>query len=159
MVKKKTTLGQFKQQINSMFVWVLVVINVVLIASMVQKLITGTNIPDSNIADIDFSEPLKVEVLNGCGVAGLANEFAEFLRTEKFDVVNVGNAPGSDFDYEKSLVFNRSHKTEKRIKKLCDVLGISEDKILNITNDALQTDATFIIGHDYTKLKSFKRMH
>ncbi len=33
---------------------------------------------------------VQIEVLNGCGVAGVADRFTEFLRTEGFDVVNKG---------------------------------------------------------------------
>jgi hypothetical protein len=37
------------------------------------------------------SEIIQVEVLNGCGVTGVADRFTDFLRSEKFDVVKTDN--------------------------------------------------------------------
>jgi cytoskeletal protein RodZ len=154
--KRKINKTKIKDGLNSLFIWVLVVINVILVASMVHKLITPATVPDSTIPQ-DYIDPLKVEVWNGCGISGLASEFAEFLQREKYDVVNVTNAPR--FDFEVSLVIDRGRKDEKRIKALCESIGISEENIRRIANAEMTSDATFIIGHDYASLKAYKQMH
>lgn len=55
-------------------------------------------------------EMIKVEVLNGSGVAGIAAKAAELLREEGFAVVNVGNA--DSFDYARSRVIARQAEIE-----------------------------------------------
>ncbi|OGB99829.1 hypothetical protein A2V82_15930 [candidate division KSB1 bacterium RBG_16_48_16] len=154
--KRNISKTKIKDGLNSLFIWVLVVVNVILVASMVHKLITPTSLPDGSIPQ-DYVDPLKIEVWNGCGLSGLASEFAEFLQREKYDVVNVTNAPR--FDFEVSLVIDRGRKDEKRIKSLCESLGISEENIRRIATAEMTSDATFIIGHDYASLKSYKQMH
>lgn len=50
-------------------------------------------------------EMITVEVLNGCGVAGIAARVGEMLREEGFQVVNIDNA--DHFDYLHSQVISR----------------------------------------------------
>jgi len=58
--------------------------------------------------DEDFILPrelITVEVLNGCGVPGIAAYLGDLLEEEGFSVVNVDNA--DSFDYERSKVISR----------------------------------------------------
>jgi len=152
---QKSKTFNIKQSLSSLFVWLLVVINVILIASMVHKLITPRSIPDGNIAL--NQDPIKISVWNGRGITGLANEFAEFLKREGFDVVEVTNA--DRFDFERSIIIDRGRRDLKQIEKLCDLLGINKDQIRTIAADDIQTDVTFIIGADYSNLRSYQSMH
>ena len=38
-----------------------------------------------------ISDVIQIEVLNGCGIAGIANRFTGVLRSNGFDVVETGN--------------------------------------------------------------------
>ncbi|NLZ38265.1 MAG: LCP family protein [Firmicutes bacterium] len=52
-------------------------------------------------------EQITVEVLNGCGITGLANQVAQFLREEGFSVTRVTNA--ENFNYEFTQVISRTN--------------------------------------------------
>ena len=91
----------------------------------------------------------KVEVLNGSGMIGAAQQVAENLRECGYEVVTVGNA--DSFDYTSSQII--SHNS--------DVQGI--DQIANIVNSSIvkqekdasaQADVTVIVGKDYIHSRS-----
>ncbi|MBN2357137.1 LytR C-terminal domain-containing protein [candidate division KSB1 bacterium] len=144
-----------KKKLNWIFVWLLVVVNVALIVFLVRKIfIVGDAIPTRITGQ---SEPeMAVEVLNGCGTAGVANIFSEILKNKNYDVVNVDNA--DSFDYEKSVVLDRGRQNRKKIERLSKILGISKDRILLIESQSCQCDATLIIGSDYNELRAFRRL-
>lgn len=54
------------------------------------------------------AEGPRVEILNGCGVQGLAARAAQVLSGEGFQVVRTGNAPRSD--YERSQIIVRTDR-------------------------------------------------
>jgi len=153
--KKQVKNFQLKNVLNSVFIWTLVVVNVVLIASMINRLIVtpGNKTPELNVPGA-VENQLKVEVLNGCGVNGLAHTFKEILQNHNYDVVAVGNA--ESMDYDKSIIIDRGRRPEKDIKDFCRFIGIKTDNIVRINNSDLQVDIRFIIGADYTKLKAYR---
>lgn len=53
---------------------------------------------------------ITVEVLNGCGVAGAANEVAQILQNEGYQVVRIGNA--DRYDHEVSQVISRTENID-----------------------------------------------
>jgi len=55
-------------------------------------------------------ELVRVEVLNGCGIAGAAGRVGEYLAEEGFQIVNVDDA--DSFDYERSQVISRLEEME-----------------------------------------------
>ena len=52
-------------------------------------------------------KPVQLEVLNGCGVNGVAEKFTDYLRADNFDVVNIGNYRSFDIDH--SLPLKQDH--------------------------------------------------
>ncbi len=156
--KKKssnTLLLSVKQNFNLFFIWALVVVNAVLISSFVHKLVTPEQTPTVT-SDFTIDDPIKVQILNGCGVSGIANEFAELLERKKYKVVDVGNAP--NWDYEKTVIINRERKERKYIDKFQDLIGVSSEMVYRIQNDEVESDITLIIGSDYESLKSYRAL-
>lgn len=97
-----------------------------------------------------IGEVIQLEVLNGCGVAGLANEFTSALRRNGFDVVETGNF--DNFNIEQTLVISRTHSTENA-RRVARALGISEENVIVEASDDFYLDATVVIGSDYQSLK------
>jgi anionic cell wall polymer biosynthesis LytR-Cps2A-Psr (LCP) family protein len=60
---------------------------------------------DDDISSLPRAE-ITIEVLNGCGVRGIATLAASILESEGFSVVRVGNA--DHYDYPVSLVISRT---------------------------------------------------
>jgi hypothetical protein len=94
----------------------------------------GFNVPDIG----------KIQVLNGCGGAGAADDVTDFLRTNKFDVKNKGNA--TSFNYPFTLVISRI-KDMTIAQKVAEALHT--DHIVLVRNEDPAYDATVIIGRDY----------
>lgn len=87
----------------------------------------------------------SVEVLNGCGVPGVANKVADKLQKAGFTVTKQGNAPG--FEYDRCRVITRKGNTAGvlAIVKLLNCTDVREEK-----KGKGLPDVTVIIGRDYS---------
>lgn len=99
------------------------------------------------------SEIIQVEVLNGCGVSGVADRFTDYLRRNKVDVVNVGNYHRYDVEY--TLVIDRMGNRANAYK-VAQNLGIKNKYIVQQLNDDYFLDVTVVVGRDYYKLSPMK---
>ncbi|MBN2410936.1 LytR C-terminal domain-containing protein [candidate division KSB1 bacterium] len=153
--KNKSAFATIKQKVNLLVIWGLVVINAVLISSFIHKIVTPQQVPDI-ISTTPIINPVRVQVLNGCGVSGIANEFSEYLQRQRYDVVEVGNAP--TWDYENTVIINRERRDKKDIDKFREIIGISDELVYPIKNDENDSDITLIIGSDYESLKIYKSL-
>lgn len=95
------------------------------------------------------SAVIQVEVLNGCGASGVAEKFTDFLRKEKFDVVQMGNY--DSFDIDKSMVIDRTGN-RANAEKVASALGIDDQNVILQKNDDSFLDVSVVIGKDYKKL-------
>lgn len=92
---------------------------------------------------------IQIEVLNGCGVPGLANRLTSVLRKNGFDVVETGNF--DNFDIEETLVISRTFKTENA-RRVAEALGVNEKNLIIEASEDFYLDATVVIGSDYQTL-------
>lgn len=98
-------------------------------------------------------EPLRLEVLNGCGVAGVAREATLFLRRYHFDVLQSGNF--HTFSQEHSLVIDRAGRPEAALS-VAAALGIDRAYVREEVDPRLLLDVTVVIGCDYALLRPFE---
>lgn len=128
----------------------LAVLLLVLLASLFTRIIYPRIVTERDDSNSELiSEIIQIEVLNGCGVNGIANNFTSLLRTNGFDVVETGNF--DNFDVEKSMVISRSG-TMKHAYQIAKVLGIEEVHVLREESDDYYLDASIVIGADYESL-------
>lgn len=99
------------------------------------------------------SEIIQVEVLNGCGVSGVADRFTDYLRDRKFDVVNIGNY--ITFDVMETMVIDRIGNLTNA-KKVAEALGIKPGRAFSQLNSDYFLDVSIIIGKDYHELNPVK---
>lgn len=92
---------------------------------------------------------IQLEVLNGCGVSGLANQFTSALRKNGFDVVETGNF--DNFDMQETIIISRTYNTDNA-KRVAEALGIEPKNIVVEASDDFYLDATIVIGSDYNSL-------
>lgn len=90
---------------------------------------------------------VKVEVLNGCGTAGLAKQVTDFLRLKGFDVVNMGNA--ENFDFPETIVVDRVGDVTSAWR-VAGVLGVNN--VIQQQDEDLLLDVTIILGRDHAQL-------
>lgn len=116
--------------------------------SLVNRLSSRSSEQADNSKEI-ASSVIQVEVLNGCGVTGVAEKFTDYLRKEKFDVVQMGNY--ISFDIDKSLVIDRTGNMANA-EKVAAALGIDKKNVIMQKNDDSFLDVSVVIGKDYKKL-------
>lgn len=98
---------------------------------------------------------IEIEVLNGCGIPGMAGKFTDYLRSHGYDVVRFTNA--QRYDYPRTLVVNRSTDfTRARI--VAQSLGVEPNAVENMPDPALQLDVTVVLGLDYSTLTSYREL-
>ncbi|ADH59833.1 cell envelope-related transcriptional attenuator [Thermoanaerobacter mathranii subsp. mathranii str. A3] len=101
-------------------------------------------VSNSNISTTSSLENknIKIEILNGAGIPGLATKYAEILKNEGFNVVKIGNVVGMTFN--SSRVYARTD--EEKAKKVAKALFIT-----NVEKDIspdVKVDVTVILGKD-----------
>ncbi len=162
-VSKKTN-KSLKERLLTTGIWGLSLINVALIFSLLSNFFSSPNeAPVSaglspGVADEPIENPITVEVLNACGVQGLANEVTQFLRSKNFDVVNIDNYRGG-YNLDRTLVFDRVSLDSKNAARVASALGVSQKQIIPELEDSLQLKVTVLIGKDYKKLRMFADSH
>jgi len=104
-------------------------------------------------ASLDLRDPIRVEVLNGCGIPQVAARLTKKSRALGLDVIHEGNAVS--FNFLHSMVIDRSGDPEKA-RQVASVLGIPHC-IQQITEDAYRlADVSIIIGRDYLQMNLLK---
>jgi hypothetical protein len=88
-------------------------------------------------------QPIRIELLNGSGRAGLAGELASYLRDGGFDVLEVSNADRSD--YRTTLVVNRTPAPEPG-RIVAEYLGTRH--VVQQVGSQEMIDVTVIVGRD-----------
>ncbi len=94
----------------------------------------------------EAEQQLKVKILNGTDIAGLAKKVRFKFVTQGFNVVEFGTAPYPMF--EKTVIINRRGEIAP-VKKVSELLGV--DNIYHIIDSSQLTSVLIIIGKDLAK--------
>ena len=86
---------------------------------------------------------IVVEVRNGCGLSGLGDRVARYLKDEGFDVIFVGNA--EDFEFAETMVVDRSGEWTKAREVARALGGIP---VVQQVSSGTFFDATVVLGRD-----------
>ena len=161
--KKKRKSFAIKNHLSNVIIGILSIIVIGFVWSFVDNLTNDERIridrTDSlekllviNEYEKNIGHRIRVEVLNGCGVQGIADKYTNLLRNKGFDVILSGNA--NNFKYSKTEVILRRDNINLAME-IATVLDVSTDKISANFNDLLDCDVTVILGSDFENLSSF----
>ena len=89
----------------------------------------------------------QIQVLNGCGKGGAAEQFRSYLTDEGFDIIEFGNAPS--WNYSRTIVVART-ANEPVARDLARVLHT--DNLIHLFDPMAMVDATVFIGRDYEEI-------
>ncbi len=112
------------------------------------------NAPITEQRSDEYPNRGSVEVLNGCGKGGVANEYADYLRKHRFDVKSTGNAVVKNsvaWNYSRTIVVSRS-KDMKIAQEVAKLLRCGPPVF--IRTDYNESDVTVIIGHNFGDFKN-----
>lgn len=145
----KVKTSQSSLIINFLIVFLSLVI-ILLGYSLSRKILAANKSEVQTINSRKSTDVVQVEVLNGCGIPGAADNFTSYLRQHHFDVVQIGNY--ISFDVEKTLVIDRVGNTANA-DKVADALGIDRKNIIQQINKNYFLDVSIVIGKDFETLK------
>lgn len=98
---------------------------------------------------VDPIKNIRVEILNGCGIKGIAAKTSDFLRSKhRIDVVRSENA--DKFDYSKTIIIGRNEELDKilSVSKAFDISINNTNHIRHVPDETLGVDVTIILGKD-----------
>jgi len=131
----------------------IIVVLCLIIAFMVFSVVTKFQKIKETVSDEGKKKPaadiVQLEVLNGCGVSGIAEKFTEYLRKKNFDVVQVGNY--ISFDIDNTMIIDRTGNVANA-EKVAGYLGVDNSSIIQQINNDYFLDVTLVIGKDYGQL-------
>ena len=121
--------------------------------------LSKTNLSANPITEAFIAE---IEILNGCGISGIAELYTNFLRSSKYDIISTDNAKDEhgkiNFDYKNCKIIVNNKKKLRAAYQLSLKLGINKKHIKKNYANGIW-DITLIIGQDYNKLNSFKKIN
>lgn len=118
--------------------------------------------PPSSLNKESGRRILKVEVLNGCGVDGVAQKLAEYLRGKNIDVVDYRNFESKEIS--ETLVIDRKDYKMSNARVIGRIIGVEENRMFPQLRPMEelpqrrrgQLDVTIIIGKNYLDLRAFQ---
>lgn len=137
----------------NVFIFLLTAVIFYMLYSIYIKLTNNPEAIEEQTNEQTASDIIQVEVLNGCGVGGVGDRFTDFLRSNNFDVVNIGNY--ISFDVDESLVIDRTGNMANAYKA-AKILGIKNENVIQQLNKDYFLDVSIVIGRDYFNLAPFK---
>ncbi len=123
----------------------------------VQRLPVEQEVKEEPKPFTPIQKRIQIEVLNGCGVPGIAKKFSDHLKKNNYDVVNSGNYlenGRANFKVSKTRIIDqiKSQENIARANDLADLLEIDQNLIESFENPSPIADLTLIIGKDYNQI-------
>ncbi len=119
---------------------VLSVVIVIILLSVLSKLYTNYKYSKVNRLDI------QVQILNACGVDGLATIIGKIMRDKGYDVVDIGNCSHTP----KTVVWDRYDENGKYAKIVARDIGCKY--VSAHIDSSLFIKVTIVVGDDYWDL-------
>jgi hypothetical protein len=102
---------------------------------------------------------LRTQVANGCGVAGAAANFAEWVKKQndeilKFDIYDISNFDNSAIP--QTMVLIRDPLAAANAEQIAHRLGIAPENVIasELPDNFLAIDITIVLGKDYDRFKN-----
>lgn len=142
------------KHLNYFIIGVLTLLVTVMSTSFVLRILVAPPVSasiDNAIAKSTAQEVIQVNILNACGVPGLASKAKEYLRARGFDVVEIGN---SDELCQKSIIVDRLGDNKSALQ-VAYALGIKDSLIVTKIDSNMFLRSTIMLGSDFRELKPF----
>ena len=151
MTNVKRSMNNF---VLNILIFLLLTVIIYLSYSLFVKL-NSNEITEIELRDYGkHAEIIQVEVLNGCGVSGIADRFTDFLRENGVDVVYTGNY--IQFDIDETIVIDRiGNRANSNF--VAELLNVRQGNSITQINNDYFVDVTIIIGRDYFKQTPIKK--
>ncbi len=124
------------RKVVSLIIMIIGVFSIILLVSFIDK------IRD----ELAAREPQKIRVvvLNGTSIDGLASRTADFLRRNECDILQIEDATSS---YKETVILDRDNRNLKKARRVRHLLGVG--RIAYEPDPAHIVEVTVILGEDY----------
>lgn len=96
----------------------------------------------------EAEQPLRVQVLNGCGIPGAAGRATEMIRDAAVKLDSPANA--DSYDYERTIIEYRQG-TKQAAQRLARRLGVKRPQLKQVSRASGEgPDLTITLGHDFS---------
>ena len=115
---------------------------------------TSLNEPVANIkaavVEKATEEPIRLQILNGCGAKGITRLVTPALNEFGFDVRETGNA--KNYRHKTSKIYSRTGEIALAYR-VADSVGVDRSLVSELVDTSItDIDVTIVIGSDYSKL-------
>jgi hypothetical protein len=135
--------------LNASLGFLSLLLGILLIALLIRLFAPGLQTERSQLESHLISNVIQIEVLNGCGIPGIATRYTNLLRRAGFDVVESGNF--ESFEVKESFVIDRIGNIENA-RTVARAIGIPETRIIREVSPHFYLDASVVIGADFDEL-------
>jgi hypothetical protein len=109
--------------------------------------------PAESTVQTPSASEIKLQILNGCGVRGIASRVRGIMRDRGFDVMSFGNAARLNYPQTLLLVRSEGKRAELAAEVVARSLGVDKSRIRIERDPSLvDIDVTVILGLDYKRL-------
>jgi hypothetical protein len=119
-------------------------------AQTVESGPSAAQTPSGPPTPVVFAGPLRVEILNGCGITNAADWAARRMKGPGITIAGSGNA--DNFQYPKTIV-RTSAGIPVALEEALGRLGLSDDSVDETASGSASADVVVIVGKDFPKLK------
>ncbi len=152
--KEKNATASLHSFAINILIFLLLTVIIYLSYSLFVKL-NKMEITEPELRSLDEpAEIIQVEVLNGCGVSGIADRFTDYLREKNVDVVKTGNY--IQFDIDETIVIDRIGN-KANSDYVAELLNVKKGNSITQINNDYFVDVTVIIGRNYFKQSPIKK--
>jgi len=156
-ITKNTKQDHFSKNLTlNVSIIVLVFINIYLGYSITRSITNFYNDDKYDLLNDTTLNRIQIEVLNGCGSTGIAENVTDYLREKGFDVVKLGNY--RTFEIESCIIISRNEKVINA-EKVAIAVGLTKNSIISQINPEYFLDVTFILGKDYKNLVPLQKRY
>ncbi len=142
-----------KSTARTMVMFLVAAINITLTIFLVKRALEGSG--SKTPAEIELKkEPVKVAVMNGCGVPGIAQQVSTYLQDNKFASRHEN---WQNFDVQRTVVLDRVSAKKEKGRQVAAVLGLGGDDVIVQLDPSAGCDVTVVLGRDYLRLTPFRR--
>ena len=155
--KKKTPIDR-KKLVQTIILctmgFVILLMSLSFINRITAKPTSNSPSTETTYFDLKQQTKVKVQILNACGIDGIAKKVKDYLVANGIDVTETGNYKGL---IDKTILLVKDGESQS-LDRISDLLGIDKSSILKETGGTNRTINSVIIGKDYNVLKAFNKV-
>ncbi len=135
----------------------------VFVGSFVVKIMQGESAPVPGTPEAIVPTSLRIQIMNGCGIAGAASNFSRHVKQSAgpdfvVDVIDERNF--ESFQQERTLLIARKENHD-HAARFAAKIGLTPDRVSfkELESNFYDIDYSLVVGADYEKIMAAKKQN